>query len=77
MILYYIILYYIYIILYYIYNYCIHITVGFSPTSGSFGVKMLDLLSAGAATPSCAGAGALDVQFLKGADAKDGDIDYK
>jgi len=38
---------------------------------------MLDLLSAGAATPSCAGAGALDVQFLKGADAKDGDIDYK
>ena len=34
-------------------------------------------LSAGAATPSCAAAGALDVQFLKGTDAKDGDLDYK
>jgi hypothetical protein len=34
---------------------------------------MLDLFRAGAATASCAGAGALDVQFLKGADAKDGD----
>jgi hypothetical protein len=57
----------------YIDSYCIHIIVGFSPTLGSFGVKMLDLFRAGAATASCAGAGALDVQFLKGADAKDGD----